>query len=114
MSIICEEWKDYKSGALEGFCTIYVGKWDAEIPGCKIFCKENRRWFSLPSREYKDDSGEQKWAPLFKIRDPEKFKAFNALALEAVTKFRADNPIEAPASQEPTARITPAEDGLPF
>lgn len=115
MAIECIDFREYKSGCLEGFATIYVSKWDMEIPGCKIFCKENRRWFSVPSREYTDDSGNQKWAPLFSIRDKERFKQFNTLALQAVTEYRAAN---FPEAQQPQPeRVTAPEDnggGLPF
>jgi len=115
MGIVCVDFKEYKSGCLEGFCTIYVEKWDAEIPGCKIFSKEGRKWFSVPSKEYTDDSGDQKWQPLFRIRDKEKFKAFNTMAFQAVSEWRAANPAEAPVVQP--ERVTAPEDnsgGLPF
>jgi hypothetical protein len=112
--IKCLNYKEHKSGCLDGFCDIFVEKWCLEIKGCKIFTKGAQSWFSLPSQTYTDESGETKYSPLLFITDKEISKQFCEAAFKAVNDFRAANPAEAPNVQP--ERVTPAEDsgGLPF
>jgi hypothetical protein len=100
MSIECVNYKEYKSGALQGFALIYVDKWDLEIKGCKVFSKSGARWFSLPSKEFTNEAGETKFEPLIRFRNKETAKQFGIAALQAIDKWCAENN-QHPESDQP-------------
>ena len=91
MSIECVNYKEYQTGSLQGFCTIFVEKWGVEIKGCSIYTKGHARWFKMPSKEFTNDEDEKCWSPLIKFKENEHRDAFCKLALEAVDRFCAEN-----------------------
>lgn len=120
MSIEVIKYKPYVKGSMRGFFDIYVDKLGLEIYGCSLFGKGNQHWVNLPSREWKDESGETKYLNVVRFRNEEHFKAFKQAALDAVMQYCRDNGInpdqaQAPAAPAPQAAApAPSDEGLPF
>jgi hypothetical protein len=100
--IKCTNYKSYNKGSLLGFADLLITEWAGgiEIPGCKLFQKDGRRWLQLPSREYKDDEGNIKYAPLFHFRDKEVWQKFMEEAKRAVEEYCASNQESSPKAVE--------------
>lgn len=106
MSIEVLKFTPYRKGFLLGFADVYVPKMGLEIHGMSLAEKNGKRWVNMPSKEFKDDKGETKYAPIMKFRDKDLNTRFCATALEAIEKVM-------PAE---SAEVSNNEDqmGLPF
>ena len=115
MTIECIRYTEYASGALIGFADLWIPNWGIEISGCSVFSKDNRRWVSLPSREYADKTtNEKKYAPIVLFREKGLFSEFGKAALQAIDDWIIRNP---PANTpEPTSDNTNVRPGetVPF
>jgi len=116
MSIECLKYKSYSNGALMGFADFYVEKMGLEIYGCSIFQKNGKRWISFPSKEYKNEQNETKWAPSLRFRQREHMDAFSASALKALDEWCLANP-QQEEPQQATYQPQEVQDpnsGIPF
>lgn len=89
--IECIKFKSHVKGHLQGFADFYVEKWGAELTGCSLYMKDGRRWVNLPSKEYKNDLGETKYAPIIRFRKKEHFEAFVNACKKAIDEFCSKN-----------------------
>ena len=102
MAIECIRFKSFQKGFLQGFADIYVPKWNVEIHGCSLCRKtscqkdnygeektpsDGHYWVNLPSKEYENDQGEKKFAPILFFREKSQREAFCQQALEAIKKW---------------------------
>lgn len=85
--IECVNFKSHNSGALQGFATLFVEKMGIEIKDCCLFMKDGKRWMTFPSREFTNDKGEKKYAPLIKFREKGLQEQFMSLAINAVDEY---------------------------
>lgn len=105
MSIECMKYKPVNKGVLLGYADIYVPKMGLEIYGCSFFQKDGRRWINFPSKEYKNDLGETKYASIVRFREASHMEAFTEACKKAIEKKCAEaQPVQ--QSQE--------EEELPF
>jgi hypothetical protein len=86
MSIEVVKFKPYAKGPLMGFADIFVTKMGLEVNGVSVFNKDGKKWVGMPSREYKNEAGETKYAPIIRFRDKNQNDKFCGLVLEAVLK----------------------------
>tara|TARA_R110000868_G_scaffold61144_1_gene185937 strand:- start:163 stop:480 length:318 start_codon:yes stop_codon:yes gene_type:complete len=93
MSIEVIKFTPHRKGALLGFADVYVPKMQLEICGMSVAEKGGKRWVNMPSREYTDDKGEKKYAPIMKFRDKDLNTRFCAICLEAIEKVMTE-PVE--------------------
>lgn len=104
MTIECMRYHAVNQGTLLGYADFYIPKTGQEIYGCQLHQKEGRRWINVPSREYKNELGEKKYAPFMRYREKTHMEAFLEACKKAIEKKCAEtNPI-----------TTEEEDGLPF
>lgn len=119
MSIEVMKFKPYVKGPMRGFFDIYVEKQGLEIFGCSLFSKGAQKWVNLPSREWKDESGETKYLSVVRFRNEEHFKAFKEAALQAILAHCQQNGInpdqaeQAPIAPAPMQSVL-SSDGMPF
>lgn len=92
MSIECINYKPVNKGSLLGYADLFVPKMGLEIFGCSLHQKEGRRWVNLPSKEYTNDMGEKKYAPVVRFREKSHTDAFIKLAKESIEKKCAEQP----------------------
>lgn len=95
MSIECLHYRPHSTGNLLGFATIFVTKWGLEISGCSLHQKNGARWVNLPSREYTDDSGEKKYAPILRFKEKAHYDAFVVAAKQAIEAYAKANAAQA-------------------
>lgn len=108
--IECTQFKRFQKGSLQGFASIYVEKWDMDIPGFKLFMKDGRKWVNLPDRRY-EDNGEEKFAPLFRFREKDNEDLFKEQVRKAISDYCAAHPY--PDTPEVLPDL-PAPEDLPF
>lgn len=84
------EVKNYKSiskGCLLGKFDIEIKEWGGlTIMDCTLFQKDEKRWITLPSREYQTKDGQKKHFGLVKF-SPEIFKKLESASLIQLDKF---------------------------
>jgi hypothetical protein len=90
--IECLKFKPIAKGALIGYADLYIEKMGIEIYGCAVFQSGNRKWLSMPSREYKDPQGATKYLSIVRFRDKNHMDAFSDAAIQAIDQFRAQQP----------------------
>ena len=83
----CTNFKSHKVGNLLGFADIFVEKWGIHIYGCSMFHKEGRSWISLPAKEYKDENGEKKYAPVIRFESKDHQGMFSKQCLYEINRF---------------------------
>jgi len=86
--IECTKFKSLaKPGSsLQGFADLYIDKWQLEIFGCTLHMKDGKRWLNLPNKEYLDDQGVKKYAPIIKFKTKDLQDTFSEKAKEAIDK----------------------------
>ena len=95
MSITCTKFKSFSKGSLIGFANFYLSKSGLEVNGCSVFQKNGHRWIIMPNREYKDrDTGEIKFSPVVKYKDPKLSKLFSKHGVLAIEKWCHEKPSE--------------------
>ena len=114
MTIKILNFKKFEKGFLYGFADIAVPLWGTNliIRGCKIFTKEGKQWVNLPSREFQNDQGETKYAPLVAIEDDAIYKKFTAGLTEAWNEYVKTQNHDAPEPQGSFAEA--GSSGVPF
>ena len=90
MSVECMRYKSVNKGSLLGYADLFVPKTGLEIYGCTLHQKEGRRWINFPSREYSDETGEKKYAPIVRFREKAHMEGFTKVAKEAIEKKCAE------------------------
>ena len=73
--IECIRFNPQNKHTLLGFADVKVVKWGLIIRGVSLHQKENKRWISLPSKQYEKD-GEKKWMTYICMENPEYQKEF--------------------------------------
>lgn len=76
MGVKITRFKRFDKPPLYGFVDIEIPEWNMFINGCKVFNKNGGQWISLPSKEYENDQGDKKWAPLIGFHDEAVYKRF--------------------------------------
>ena len=114
MSIKIERFHKYEKGHLYGFMDISIPVWNTtmHIKGCKVFLKEGKQWFAMPSKEYTNEAGETKYSPLVSIEDENVYKQLMNGIHEAWKEYCQDN--QAPPEPPPPQYQEPVQEGLPF
>ena len=84
--IECMKYKQVNKGSLLGYADLYAPKMGLEIFGCSLHQKDGKRWVNLPSREYTDDQGQKKYAPILKFPNKFHMDEFTRQAKEAIEK----------------------------
>ena len=107
MTIEIIKYKPHQKGALLGFVDFYVPKMGLEIYGSSIYQKDGRKWVNLPTKEYKNKDGENKWSFVVRFREKEHSTAFSKAILEAVDRWILDN-------QDTNTQPEDSDDGVPF
>jgi len=113
MTIEVMKFKEYRSGSLIGFFDLWVPKMGLEIFGCSMHKKGAQTWINLPSREWKDDSGETKYLSIMRLRNEEHFKAFKKAALDAALQYCSVNNINLSGAPQPAAASQASVDAPP-
>lgn len=108
--IICRKYNSVNKGFLLGFADMYIEKWKIEIRGCALYQKDGRRWINLPSKEYVDELGAKKYAPIVRFEEDDHYKLFQEQAKRAIDQWVLENAQEPPPVEEPTENEPP----LPF
>lgn len=106
MMIECIKFKSVVKGSLMGYADFYVPKMGIEIYGCSLHRKDGRRWINLPSKEYKNELGETKYAPVVRFKEKEHLNLFSEECKKAIDKKCMESPEQ---NQE-----LPQEQELPF
>ena len=91
MSIVCNNFKKFDNGFLQGFADLYIEKWGVDISGFSLYCKNGSRWINIPSKEFQNDQGEKKWMPIIKFSEKSHQEAFLNAAIDAIDKFCSEN-----------------------
>ncbi len=99
--IECIRFKSHVKGSLQGFADFYVEKWGCELTGCSLYMKDGRRWVNLPSKEYQNEQGETKYAPVIRFRKKEHFEAFVNACKKAIDDYCAKQPVEEKPKDQP-------------
>ena len=60
----------------------------AEIRDICLHLKNGERWLGMPSKQYKNKEGEEKWIPLVRFPDKDKWYAFQKATLDALDKYQ--------------------------
>ena len=112
MSIKITKFHPHASGKMVGFIDISVPLWgtNLNIRGCKVFHGQHGDFVSLPSREYKDDSGETKYSNLIGLDDEEIFKKFLGSIKSAWLEYKTtltEMGSPAPAANDDTMDAVP-------
>lgn len=89
--IECTRYKSHKKGCLQGFADFYLPKWGVEIMGFSLYMKDGKRWMKMPSKEYENELGEKKFAPVIRFRDNDHMDAFSNEAKKAIDKWCKEN-----------------------
>jgi len=92
--IECLRYVERKKGRFLGFADLRFSRWQLEVYGCTVFVSENgeARNVRLPTKEYVNDQGETKYAPLVRFVERAHQDAFSEAALKAIDKFKAEHP----------------------
>lgn len=77
MTIKILRYKPWQQGPVVGFLDIEIPGWHMQIKGLNIVQKEGKRFFNLPSKEFKNDQGETKYASIVKFTDEEVQRRFS-------------------------------------
>jgi hypothetical protein len=110
----CIKYREHVSGALQGFADYRCDKPGHILLGCPVFSKGDKRWVTLPSREYIDPkSGEKKYLNCIEFIDKSHNSIFSQLALQSLDEWCAKN---APSVENEAALGTEqrSEEELPF
>jgi hypothetical protein len=84
-----ENYKPIGKGCLVAKFDIKIPEWGGlSIHDCGLFKKENRRWITLPTREYQGKDGVKKHFHLIKF-NPQVLEKLQAAALVQLDKFVA-------------------------
>ncbi len=75
--------KSLEKGYLRGFFDVVIEEWGMTI-ACSFFEKDNKKWVSLPTREYLKD-GQKKYQSLVKFDDA-RHKKFQDAVLGLIAK----------------------------
>ena len=86
MIIECMTYKEAGIGTFAGYADLYLPELGLEIFNCTMHKKDGRRWVNLPVRSYKKGP-EERFFPILRFRDQQKFKDFCICAKEAIDKF---------------------------
>lgn len=86
--IKCTYFNPYEKGALKGFATLFIEKWQFEIMDCKLYEKDGRRWISFPMKEFKDKNGDVKYKPYVRFIDKGMMNEFIRQALDAIDEYK--------------------------
>ncbi len=87
--ITVTNWKLYERGALKGFFSLILHPGIA-LNGCKLFEKGTDRGVGWPGQTYKKKNGSNGFAPILEFTSSELERAFQAAALAALDRFRAE------------------------
>ena len=90
-AVECLKFRSYSKGHLQGFADLYVPKMGLEIYGCALYMKNGHRWINFPTKEYKNEAGEEKWVEVVRFRDKEHKRAFGEVAVSAIDQWCAEN-----------------------
>ena len=90
MSVECMRYKSVHKGTLLGYADLYIPKTGLEIYGCSLYQKDGKRWINFPSKEYQDEVGQKKFAPMLRFRDKAHMEGFTKIAKEAIEKKCAE------------------------
>lgn len=101
MKIAVKNFRAFQKGALQGYLDIDLGEPNWTIKGCTLFNSNGRSWVNLPTRAYKDENGENKYAHIIEMT-PEGFKDFSEKCLEAYKDFINNS---SPSIKSPEAEI---------
>ena len=102
------------SVGLLGFADIFIPKMGIEIYGCTMFRNQQtgHRFLNLPSKEYTDQEGQKKYAPIIRFVEKEHYNAFQNLVVKAIDEWCAANQEQAVNHErQPEPQ---SDDGLPF
>ena len=89
MALEIVKFRAYKKNSLLGFFSCKLTAIGLELRDCALYEKEGDRWIGLPSKPYKDEDGNQKWAYIIKFYDKNKFQQFQKCALHALDEYVA-------------------------
>lgn len=88
-AIIASNLKWNRKNTLLATVDVEVPKWRLKFHGGMWRAKNGKDWFSFPSREWVDDTGQRRFAVLFEFADPAIERRFKAAALTAIRALAA-------------------------
>lgn len=92
--------KPYHKGAMRAFVDVYIPKTGMEFYGCGLFCKDNKWWVSLPSKEFANESGERKFSQIARFREKEHQFAWSDALVKLVHQYAAEKNISLHEEQQ--------------
>ena len=110
MPVKCLKFKEVNKGCLVGYADLLLEKTDLslEVRGCMLMQKNNQKWLSLPSKEFKDEkTNETKYYPIVRFTDKDVDKKFQDQAIAVINEFRQ-------ASEQPEQKNYSHNENLPF
>jgi hypothetical protein len=87
MDIKCIRYRPASVGAFRGFADFAINDLAIEIFGCTVYHKDGKRWINLPVRSYKNDKGEEKYAPVVRFVEQTSFRTFCENAKIALDEY---------------------------
>jgi len=84
MEIECVSYKHIGKGVIMGYAHIFIPSWEMDIYNIQLCQKNGKRWINFPSREVTDESGNIKYFPYFRIRNPQHFGIFSEKVKKAI------------------------------
>ena len=86
MDIQVTKWTPKNDGKLKGFADVLVND-VVEIRGCALReGKGGSLWVSVPSRNYKDETGQTKWVGHVGFPDDSKYAEFQEKSVKAIAQ----------------------------
>lgn len=86
-TVTCVEFRAFDKNTLKGFATLHVAPPGLSIDGCTAHTKGDKRWISLPSRQYADADGVVCWSPFLSFSEKAAYWRFQELACSALDEF---------------------------
>lgn len=110
--------KHLNTGCLKGSFDLLIAPWFLQINGCTVWQKGTARWVNFPSWKFKDDEGNDAYAPYVKLTDKDRHKAFTQKALGLWDAWVASNPPPQTNSSSNSSVASldcdPVDEDLPF
>lgn len=120
MNIKCVRFKSVQKASLQGFADILIEDIDMEIYGLTLHMKDGKSWINFPSKEYKDDQGNTKYAAYFRFSDKSKYEDFQKKVKNAIEKHCSESQQISPVQEKSVhstfanKNVQPEVDDLPF
>lgn len=86
-TVTCTNFRPLSRNTLRGFADFNITPLGLAIAGCLIHAQGERRWASLPSKQFTGEDGIIRWKPFLEFPEPSDHWKFQQLACEAVDAF---------------------------